>query len=94
MQKVNKRYNFHASLPFGFMFKVRKMHDVNKIIKDFPIISDNKNVVFLDSAASSQKPQVVIDRVSKYYEAENANIHRGIYALSEMTAEFETARRR
>ena len=71
------------------------MHDVNKIIKDFPIISDNKNVVFLDSAASSQKPQVVIDRVSKYYEAENANIHRGIYALSEnATAEFETARKK
>lgn len=71
------------------------MHDVNKIIKDFPIISDNKNVVFLDSAASSQKPQIVIDRVSKYYEAENANIHRGIYALSEnATAEFETARKK
>jgi cysteine desulfurase / selenocysteine lyase len=71
------------------------MHDIQKVIQDFPIISENKEIVFLDSAASSQKPQVVIDRISRYYEKENANIHRGIYALSEnATAEFETARKK
>ena len=69
-------------------------YDLNKIISDFPIIANDKKMAFLDSAASSQKPQVVIDRVANYYKEENANIHRGIYALSEKaTAEFERARK-
>ncbi|KXK26134.1 MAG: putative cysteine desulfurase, partial [candidate division WS6 bacterium OLB20] len=60
---------------------------------DFPLLQRNPELVYLDSAATSQKPQVVIDRVSRYYEEENANIHRGIYKLAETaTAQYEEAR--
>jgi cysteine desulfurase/selenocysteine lyase len=65
---------------------------------DFPILhkptSNGKRLVFLDSAASSQKPQAVIDRLVRYYSEENANIHRGVYELAEhATAAFESARK-
>ena len=64
----------------------------DSIRKEFPIL-DNPDLAYLDSAASSQKPQVVIDRIKKYYESENANVHRGVYSLSETaTAAFEAAR--
>lgn len=55
------------------------------IRKEFPILKNSpfgKKLVYLDSAASTQKPQAVIDRLSQYYEKENANIHRGPYDLS------------
>jgi len=55
------------------------------IRKEFPILKTNllgKGLVYLDSAATTQKPQVVIDRISQYYSKENANIHRGPYDLS------------
>ncbi|MCY4380595.1 MAG: cysteine desulfurase [Proteobacteria bacterium] len=60
----------------------------------FPLISHYDGAIaFLDSAASSQKPSCVIDRVSDYYSREHANIHRGLYSLSEKaTAAFEGAR--
>ena len=62
-------------------------------MKDFPIFSTHPNFCYLDSAATSQKPQVVINRIKKFYEEENANIHRGIYQLSEKATElYETAR--
>jgi len=52
-------------------------------------------LVFLDNAATTQKPQVVIDAVNQYYSMQNANIHRGVYYLSEMATEaYEQARRR
>ncbi len=58
--------------------------------QDFPILN---NVVYLDSAATTQKPQVVIDRLTKYYQEENANVHRGIYTLSQIaTMEYEKVR--
>ncbi|MBD3363363.1 SufS family cysteine desulfurase [Candidatus Dojkabacteria bacterium] len=61
--------------------------------KDFPIFKNNPNLVYLDSGATSQKPQSVIDRLKKYYEYENANVHRGIYELSEnATQEYEKTR--
>jgi len=65
--------------------------------RDFPILQQanerGQRLSFLDSAASSQKPQVVIDAVSSYYAEENANIHRGVYTLSERaTARYEEAR--
>lgn len=77
-----------------------KIHDataVERIRRDFPILlkptSNGKRLVFLDSAASSQKPQVVIDRLVRYYSEENANIHRGVYELAERATEaFEGAR--
>ncbi len=58
------------------------MLDAKKLKAQFPIFKD-KTLVFLDSAATSQKPKVVIDAITNYYENFNANIHRGIYSLSE-----------
>ena len=60
--------------------------DLASIKADFPILarqSHGKPLVFLDSAASSQKPQVVIDAMSTYYETINANVHRGVYEIAE-----------
>jgi cysteine desulfurase/selenocysteine lyase len=62
---------------------------VDKIKKDFPIL---KNVVYLDNAATTQKPKAVIKRITDYYEKENANIHRGVYKLSQnATKAYEDA---
>jgi SufS family cysteine desulfurase len=60
---------------------------------EFPIFAAHPGLVYLDSAATSQKPQIVIDRMNRYYGAENANVHRGVYELSESaTRAFEGAR--
>lgn len=60
--------------------------------KDFPIFKDN-NIVYLDSGATSQKPQKVIEAVDNYYEKQNSNPHRGAYELSiEATKAYEGAR--
>lgn len=71
--------------------------DVERIRRDFPILHHSvrgKNLVYLDNAATSQKPQVVIDAIRNYYERDNANIHRGVHFLSEhATEEYERARR-
>lgn len=70
--------------------------DINKVRKDFPILKRKiygKNLVYLDNAATTQKPQSVIDAVVKYYSEGNANIHRGVHYLSqEATVAFEDAR--
>ena len=64
-----------------------------KFKKDFPIFQNSKNLVYLDNAATSQKPKSVIEAIKKFYENSNANIHRGIYKLSERaTAEYGNAR--
>ena len=61
----------------------------------FPIFAANPGLVYLDSAATSQKPQRVIDRLARFYAEENSNIHRGVYALSaEATAMYDEARER
>ena len=64
--------------------------------KDFPILFQKihgKPLVFLDSAASSQKPQQVIDAISTYYSTDHANVHRGVYELSaRATKLFEETR--
>ncbi len=51
--------------------------------QDFPILKKNNELVYLDNAATTQKPQVVIDRLKDFYENNNANAHRGVYKLSE-----------
>ena len=70
--------------------------DVWNIREDFPILKQQvhgKPLIYLDNAATSQKPQVVIDTVHRYYAEENANIHRGAYYLSEKaTQAYEDAR--
>ncbi len=70
--------------------------DVGRIRQDFPILHQyvhNKPLVYLDNAATTQKPRSVIDRLVKYYTAENANIHRGVHYLSELaTRQYEGVR--
>ena len=72
--------------------------DVATIRKDFPILNRQVNgypLTYLDSAATSQKPQVVLDKLADYYEGYNANIHRGIYRIAEeATQAYEDARRK
>jgi cysteine desulfurase / selenocysteine lyase len=73
------------------------MLDPIQIQKDFPIFKrliNGKPLVFLDSASTSQKPKQVIDAISAFYEEHNANIHRGIYTLSEEATElYERSRK-
>jgi cysteine desulfurase / selenocysteine lyase len=70
--------------------------DVDRIRADFPLLSRpvrGRPLVYLDSAATAQKPQAVIDAVSRFYLEDNANVHRGVHLLSERaTAAFEEAR--
>jgi cysteine desulfurase/selenocysteine lyase len=70
--------------------------DVARIREDFPILRQRIRghpLVYLDNAATSQKPQAVIDAVTRFYSAENANIHRGVHYLSERaTAAYDTVR--
>lgn len=72
------------------------MYDVQKIRDDFPILKrevNGRRLVYLDNAATSQKPRPVIDALVDYYERFNANIHRGIHTLSEeATAAYEAVR--
>ncbi|GHC45605.1 aminotransferase class V-fold PLP-dependent enzyme [Ulvibacter litoralis] len=72
--------------------------DVQKIRADFPILKRTVNghpLVYLDNAATSQKPQVVIDAIVDYYSNYNSNIHRGVHTLSqEATDAYETARQK
>jgi cysteine desulfurase / selenocysteine lyase len=71
-------------------------YDLEKIRADFPILRQKvrgKPLVYLDNAATSQKPQVVINAITRYYERDNANIHRGVHFLSEhATEEHDDAR--
>ena len=71
--------------------------DVESIRADFPILRQKvhgKVLIYLDNAATSQKPRAVIDAITRYYERGNANIHRGVHYLSEhATEEYEAARR-
>ena len=72
------------------------MFDVQKVRADFPILSQKVNgkpLVYFDNGATSQKPQVVIDAISKYYSEINANIHRGVHTLSQLATDaYEVSR--
>nr|WP_315213006.1 cysteine desulfurase [uncultured Flavobacterium sp.] len=72
------------------------MVDIQKIRADFPILSQKVNgkpLVYFDNGATSQKPQVVIDAISKYYQEINANIHRGVHTLSQLATDaYEVSR--
>ena len=73
------------------------MIDGSKIRAQFPILHqkvNGKDLVYFDNAASSQKPQVVINALNHYYSNDNANIHRGVHYLSqEATDKFENTRK-
>ncbi len=72
--------------------------DIKKIREDFPILRKSVNgrqLVYFDNAATSQNPVQVTDRISRYYNEENSNIHRGVHTLSNIaTGEYEKARNR
>ncbi|WP_264566120.1 aminotransferase class V-fold PLP-dependent enzyme [Flavobacterium sp. N3904] len=72
------------------------MLDIQKIRADFPILSQKVNgkpLVYFDNGATSQKPQVVIDAIAKYYQEINANIHRGVHTLSQLATDaYEISR--
>ncbi|MCK4691989.1 MAG: aminotransferase class V-fold PLP-dependent enzyme, partial [Anaerolineales bacterium] len=75
------------------------MLDVDSIRADFPILSREIRpgvpLIYLDSAATTQKPRQMIEAVTSFYQNQNANIHRGIHRLSEEATEaFEAARQR
>ena len=76
--------------------KTFRKFSVDDVRKDFPILSrfvNGKPLVYLDNAATSQKPKSVIDTITNYYTYENANIHRGLHFLSELATEsYENAR--
>lgn len=74
----------------------KRKFDLESIRADFPILSrmvNGKKLVYLDNAATTQKPKSVINTISNYYLNENANVHRGLHFLSELaTEEYENAR--
>jgi cysteine desulfurase/selenocysteine lyase len=85
-----------AAVPIRERAAVQQPFDVEGIRKDFPILHTKVHghpLVYLDNAATSQKPQSVIGALVQYYESGNANIHRGVHYLSQIaTEEFEKAR--
>lgn len=94
----------HSAVPY-FMTEVkpsptsgtaRSVFDVESIRRDFPILHrkvHGKPLIWLDNGATTQKPKVVIDRVSRFYEYENSNVHRGAHTLAaESTDAYEGAR--
>src|SRR5215831_1220739 len=72
-------------------------YDVERIRADFPILNQKVHghpLVYLDNAATTQKPRQVINAITRYYERDNANIHRGVHALSQRATEaYEHARK-
>ncbi|MCS6861700.1 MAG: aminotransferase class V-fold PLP-dependent enzyme, partial [Abditibacteriales bacterium] len=72
--------------------------NVDRVREDFPVLKQKvrgKPLVYLDNAATTQKPRIVIDTLMRYYTEENANIHRGVYTLAEQaTEQYEGARRK
>jgi cysteine desulfurase/selenocysteine lyase len=79
-----------------FASKALKMLDIQKIRAEFPVLHQDINgkpLVYFDNAATSQKPQIVIDAVSNYYESINANIHRGVHTLSQRATDAYEASR-
>ncbi|MDH7604595.1 MAG: cysteine desulfurase [Melioribacter sp.] len=76
--------------------EVKRKFNVEEVRNDFPILKrlvNGKPLIYLDNAATTQKPQTVIDAITHYYTYDNANIHRGLYFLSELaTEQYENAR--
>ena len=73
------------------------MFDIHKIREDFPILSRSiygKPLVYLDNAATTQKPRVVVEAISDEYYNVNANVHRGVHYLSQQSTELHEEARR
>jgi cysteine desulfurase/selenocysteine lyase len=82
----------------AFVSGAKEQFDVERVRQDFPILRRRirgHELIYLDNAATAQKPQAVIDTVSRFYAHENANVHRGVHYLSEQaTAAYDDARRK
>jgi cysteine desulfurase/selenocysteine lyase len=82
----------------GLPANVRAPFDVERVRADFPILSEKvngRNLIWLDNAATTQKPKLVIDRISYFYEHENSNIHRAAHELAaRATDAYENARKK
>lgn len=74
------------------------MLDIQKIREDFPILHQHINgrpLIYLDNAATSQKPKLVIDAIAEYYNTINSNIHRGVHTLSQKATDaYELSRQK
>ncbi len=92
-RKKNEPFLLSRATPIGYprsMFKTA----LEEIRQDFPLLARHPHLVYLNSAATSQKPQAVIEAISRYYREQNASIHRGAYTLSAQASEaYEQARR-
>lgn len=77
---------------------VKKNFNVREIREQFPALRQQvygKNLIYFDNGATSQKPQLVLDAINKFYSKENANIHRGVHFMSQKaTTEYEESRKR
>jgi cysteine desulfurase/selenocysteine lyase len=77
--------------------ETKKAFNVRVIREQFPALSQkiyNKNLIYFDNGATSQKPAMVLDAINQYYSKDNANIHRGVHFMSQhATTEYETARK-
>src|SRR5690606_3998174 len=82
--------------PEGDVMKVAAVRDLTSARGDFPALAQQvhgRPLVYLDNGATTQKPRVVIDTLARYYERDNANVHRGVHALSERaTIAYDSAR--
>ena len=67
--------------------------DVEKIRNDFPFIQNNKELIYFDNAATTQKPKCVLDEITSFYSNYNSNVHRGVYKIAEeATIKYESTR--
>ena len=67
--------------------------DIQKIRSDFPFIENNKELIYFDNAATTQKPQCVLDEINSFYSNYNSNVHRGVYKIAEeATIKYESTR--
>ena len=86
----------HATQKQATEYIQQKSYDVDKVRRDFPILKrtiNNRPLAYLDNAATTQKPREVIDELARFYNEYNANVHRGVYKISEeATAAYEEAR--
>ncbi|HZT88439.1 MAG TPA: cysteine desulfurase [Stellaceae bacterium] len=82
-----------TAIPLRSRAATRGGFDPRALRREFPIYSNNPDLVFLDSGASAQKPRCVIDGIAEFYRTDYANVHRGVYRLSQRSTDgFEEAR--
>ena len=75
------------------LYKLKQMADLLNIKKDFPVLNNNPDLVYLDTGATALKPKCVIDKINEYYDKYGVNVNRGVYELSyEATTEYEETR--